>query len=192
MSDFHTLSEKILLFLEADLPEPDGQDEETEEGDSPELPGADGADDGADQAEPPVEAAPPAPAVELASPRECMYTDTILRALMFDYQKVPVKALVVYDMTNPEQILHIVQKITGGKSTAKQFDKPSDANTPAVSGEPPEPMLHRQKQMLAQMMLKALKYDHKQMTIDSSLSADKVTPENAKQLQKELSVLLAV
>lgn len=184
MKDFHTTSREILLFLEAELPEADKPEEQADDQAAEELPSPQADAPGG----PETPVAPPPTPVESASMRECMYTDTILKALMFDYEKIPTKALVVFDMDNPEQILHFVQKIIGSKSDPQQFKPGEDSDPTAKSSA----MLHRQKQVLAQMMLKALKYDAKQLTVNSSLATDKVTPKTAKELQKELSILLAV
>lgn len=194
MEDFFTTSRQILLFLEAELPPADDnekQDSDSENDTETATPGEENAELPGPQADAPA-APPPAP-VELASPRECMYVDTVLKALMFDFKKVPTKALVVFDMTNPEQILHYIQKITNSKPDLSKFKTEVDNGDQAMeTGSPTEPMLHRQKQILAQLMLKALKYDSKQLTVDSGIVSDKVTPETSKQIQKELSILLAV
>ncbi len=182
MEDFYTTSRSILLMLEAELPPADEK-----EGDPPE----EGAELPEPQADAPAApAAPMATPIEPASPRECLYTDNVLKALMFDYDEIPTKALVVFDMSNPEQILHFVQKITGDKTDISKYKVETEDGDQADSSA--KPMLHRQKQILAQLMLKALRYDSKQLNVNSSLATDKVTPDTAKQIQKELSVLLAV
>lgn len=170
----------MMVLLEAELPPADQDDTDpSEQSDeqTPELPAQDEA--------PAAPVTPPADPVEPAGARECMFTDSILKALMFDYTKIPAKALVIFDMSNPEQIHNMVQKITTNKTDITAFDVKTTDGKPAT-------MLHRHKQMLAQLMLKALKYDSKQLTVNSSLATDKVTPETAKQIQKELSVLLGI
>lgn len=190
MDDFITYGNDILRLLEADLPPADDK-EDNNEGDEDaagdqQLPQDD--QPAADQTPPP----PPAQPVELASTRECIYTDAILSALMYDFDKVPTKALVVFDLSNPEQILHAIQKLTGKRPSAKDFEPKGEVAAAPVQPGEVQPMLHRQKQILAQMMLKALKYDSKQLSVDSGIATDRITPQTAKQLQKELSILLAV
>lgn len=137
-------------------------------------------------------AAPAAPPELPASDRECLYTDIAMQALMFDFSKVPPKSLVMFQMTNPEQILHFVKKVIDYKQPTS-FTSGSETAAPEIDPmQKPEPMLARQKMALAQLILKALKYDSKQLNVDVEFVGDKVTPQSAKKLQKELSVLLGI
>lgn len=124
----------------------------------------------------------------VASQQECEFVDLILRAMTFSPKEIPTKALVVFDFMDPDRIVHFVKRVLNvhGKQKTYQSDNP-------LVGEGEElPFLARHKHVLAQLLLKALKFDSKDMTVDSSLLSDEVTPENARSIEKELSMLLAL
>lgn len=211
MSDrYNRFATKLLAILSEQEKDPDdidpqdiidkanqGLDDDPEDGseEGDEIDGEGGQEVGDE----PVEPEPPD--TFPATPEELYFTQIALDALFFDSDDIPTKDLIVFDIDRkqPMATINRIKEIIGCKSSVDNFRNQTDISPDSDSKLPGQnptsqivgdttaqqiPLTHQN--VLANLIVKALRMDPTRVPLQLDLSTSEVTQDTVRDIQKRI------